>query len=69
MSCPPGCARPTPAQAHCPTCHATFGGVTAFDRHRRDGRCVDPRALGMVRRDGVWRQPMDPRKLARLRAL
>lgn len=58
MTCPPSCKRPSPAQAHCPTCHRTFGGVTGFDAHRKDGDCVDPTDFGMVERDGVWRTPM-----------
>ena len=36
-------------RAHCAKCHATFGGVTQFDAHRRDikgiGTCLDPAAI------------------------
>lgn len=28
--------------AHCATCHRTFTTVGAFDRHRRNGHCLDP---------------------------
>lgn len=43
--------------AHCSSCHRTFGGVTGFDTHRRNGRCLTPAKLGMELRDGIWRQP------------
>lgn len=38
------------AQAHCPSCHAHFGSVIGFDRHRVTGRCVDP--AGITARTG-----------------
>lgn len=54
------CVMPSLAQAHCPSCHRTFGGVTGFDKHRRFGRCTDPATLGMADNGrGVWRKPMD----------
>lgn len=65
--CTSACRRPTPTQAHCCTCHRTFGGVRGFDRHRRGGRCVPPEQLGMVDRDGVWRSPMPTEAAARIR--
>lgn len=34
--------------AHCASCHVTFTGVTAFDRHRRAGRCLIPAEAGLV---------------------
>ena len=58
MTCMTSCRQPTPAQAHCGVCHRTWGGVTGFDAHRRDGVCLDPATLGYVERDGVWRTPM-----------
>lgn len=59
MSCTRTCHRPSPNQAHCPSCHRTFGGGTGFDSHRRQGRCMDPEDLGMVADwKGVWRKPM-----------
>lgn len=27
---------------HCGSCHRAFQGTGAFDRHRRDGACIDP---------------------------
>jgi hypothetical protein len=33
---------------HCPTCHLTFSGVTHFDRHRRNGQCLDPADIGLI---------------------
>lgn len=59
MACTPQCVKPTPAQCHCVAeCHQTFGGVTMFDRHRRDGRCLDPAECGMTYRDGIWRETL-----------
>ena len=55
--CNPRCQPPTPSQAHCGTCHCTFGGVTSFDRHRRNGVCLDPVALGLRKIKGIWREP------------
>lgn len=63
--CVDECKRPTPAQAHCSVCHLTFGGVTGFDAHRRDGRCLDPAQLGYVESAGVWRRPMTDDAMAR----
>lgn len=57
--CTRGCRRPTPAQAHCSVCHRTFGGHWGFDKHRTEGRCLDPSHIGMVERDRVWRTPME----------
>lgn len=41
-------------RAHCAACHSTFGGVTSFDQHRRDGECVHPTELGLDERIGIW---------------
>ncbi|MFY1686426.1 hypothetical protein [Plantactinospora sp. WMMB782] len=65
MSCAT-CRPPTPAQAHCATCHRTFGGVTGFDAHRKDAACLDPAGFGYVERDGVWRTPMTDEARERL---
>lgn len=54
---PPG-PDPTPAQCKCTVCQQTFAGISLFDRHRRAGRCIDPRTVTgwrLVR--GVWRGP------------
>lgn len=70
--CEPDCVSPTPHQAHCTVCHKTFGGIRLFDRHRKDGVCLDPAGLGMVLTEkGVWRVPMsdeDREKMIKLRA-
>lgn len=57
MSCTIVCIQPSPTNAHCAgDCHNTFGTVSAFDRHRRDGQCLDPATLRMHRDDrGIWR--------------
>lgn len=28
--------------SHCAACHLTFDNLSAFDRHRRHGKCLDP---------------------------
>jgi hypothetical protein len=66
MSCTPDCRAPTPAQAHCTTCHRTFGGVWGFDAHRKNGQCVDPVTLGYIETDRVWRTPMSEEARQRL---
>jgi hypothetical protein len=66
--CTDRCLRPTPFQAHCPTCHRHFGGVTGFDKHRSNNHCLDPGAFGYVERDGIWREPMDQERVAAFRA-
>lgn len=69
-ACLDTCRRPSPAQAHCKSgCHRTFGGVGGFDRHRRDGQCLDPATLGYVERDGIWRLPLTEEDAARLGGL
>jgi hypothetical protein len=57
VSCLPSCIKPTPSQAHCATCHETFGSVRGFDRHRRGGQCLDPATMPGIHRNpaGVWR--------------
>lgn len=41
--------------AHCSGCHRTFGGVSGFDAHHRDGECADPSFLGFVLDDrSIW---------------
>jgi hypothetical protein len=47
---------PSPSQAQCGSCLQAFGGVSVFDRHRRNGVCLLPSDLGMYRdARGVWR--------------
>ena len=57
--------------AHCAAseCHRTFSTPVLFDRHRVNGRCVDPETIisaprdgspgerVMFFRDGMWRGP------------
>lgn len=70
MSCEPSCIRPTPSQAHCPTCHRTFGGVRGFDDHRHNGTCLDPTTKGYVRSaSGIWRTPMTEEYAARVQRM
>lgn len=63
-TCTWACVRPTPSQAHCGTCHETFGGVTGFDVHRKGGQCQTPK--GYVLTGGIWRLPMNEGYRARL---
>lgn len=32
---------------HCSSCHVTFSCITAFDGHRKDGKCRTPESLDM----------------------
>ena len=59
VGCTDACVEPRAGgpQAHCATCHTTFGGVRGFDAHRVDGACVPPGELGMRPDErGVWRR-------------
>lgn len=69
MTCLPTCRKPSPFQAHCGACHRSWGGVSGFDAHRKDGRCLDPASLGYVERDGVWRTPISDAARERLQSL
>lgn len=41
--------------SHCGSCHQTFSSVRHFDRHRRDGRCLDPESVGLtIGGRGYW---------------
>jgi hypothetical protein len=40
--------------AKCSTCHRRFADVETFDKHRKNGQCVDPEALYMTKRNGIW---------------
>ena len=45
--------------AHCVSCHATFTSVTGFDKHRKDGECINPPEVGLVdagRTYSCWKQ-------------
>lgn len=51
------CRFPKGSEAHCSVCHQTMSGVSYFDDHRRDGRCVPLTDLGLVEQDGLWTTP------------
>lgn len=34
--------------AHCATCHNTFTGVAAFDKHRQNGKCAHPAEVNLT---------------------
>jgi hypothetical protein len=66
VTCTTACIQPSRTNAHCTTCHHTFGSVTGFDRHRRNGECIAPTALPMHKdRRGVWRYDGNPRSARR----
>lgn len=70
MTCTTTCVQPSPSQCHCGACHITFGGLSGFDRHRRDGQCLTPEAIGYVRDPrGVYRAPITDEQRQRLAAL
>ncbi|MDQ2789284.1 MAG: hypothetical protein M3Y73_06100 [Actinomycetota bacterium] len=59
LSTCPGCQaswRGT-VRAHCRACHVTLDDDVVFDTHRRTGRCVHPRSLGLIVEGGVWSGP------------
>jgi hypothetical protein len=58
MPCQTTCVQPSPSQAHCAVCHLTWSGVSGFDRHRRNGRCLAPPEIGYADDGrGVFRAP------------
>ncbi len=65
MACTTDCHPPTPSQAHCGACHITMRTVTDFDRHRRDGQCLDPAAIGLVQVGRLWATPEGHRERER----
>lgn len=52
-----------PSRAHCGACHRTFGGVTGFDKHRKNGVCLNPTTIGLVLSTAwdyeIWTLPVD----------
>jgi hypothetical protein len=40
----------------CRSCGAHFSNVRAFEKHRRNGACVDPASVGLALRAGIWRR-------------
>ena len=72
--CDETCTHPAPSanskMCLCSVCHEVFGTPNNFDRHRQDGWCLDPAALGLrLTETGVWREAMDPDRLNRLSTL
>lgn len=60
---------PAASQALCSVCHEIFGGITAFDKHRENGWCINPVDLGFeIGSRGTWGEPMSQEKLNRLRS-
>jgi hypothetical protein len=58
VTCRPTYIQPSPSNAHCGACHHTLSGISAFDRHRRAGECLSPRAIGLrADHKGIWRYP------------
>jgi hypothetical protein len=56
MNCTNACVQPSPSNAHCASCHLTFGSVRGFDLHRRGGGCRYPGNLRMhLDAGGRWR--------------
>lgn len=41
-------------RCYCRECGQYFSTVGNFDRHRKDGACLDPANRGLICRDGVW---------------
>ena len=51
-------------RAHCcrrtAGCSHVFDDVALWDRHRRRGRCLDPRSLGLIPTiDGIWLRALE----------
>jgi hypothetical protein len=59
-------------RSHASCCHRTFSSLSAFDRHRKGGRCNDPAAVGLVPREKpfgtLWGWPAPVGGYAGLRA-
>lgn len=71
--CDGSCTHPRPTLntrlSLCTVCHEVFGTVNNFDRHRKDGWCLAPSAIGLrLTEHGVWRETMDPERIEALRA-
>jgi hypothetical protein len=53
-------------RCECGGCGRVFTGLTAFDRHRRNFRCVDPASVGLEQKpNGIWGWPPDARSRSR----
>ena len=40
--------------SHCGGCHETFGTLSDFDKHRREGKCLPPAEHLTQDDEGVW---------------
>lgn len=48
-------------------CHRTFNSLGAFDKHRKDFKCLDPLEIGMqMSETGIWGTPMSEELKAKL---
>lgn len=41
----------------CYGCRNLFSSPSAFDKHRKGGKCLDPAKIKLELKDGVWRYP------------
>ncbi len=64
--CREDCTIIGPVQAHCTVCHQTFTGTPTFDRHRRDGGCLNPADLGLTKVRHLWATPEGHAKRAHM---
>lgn len=52
--------RPGTNIAHCTVCCVTFGGLSGFDRHRKNGVCLRPETIGLtLSQYGYWVRKME----------
>jgi hypothetical protein len=70
--CTPGCSHPRPnigtSTALCTVCHESFNTVSNYDRHRRDGWCLNPEEIGLRKAStGHWVYAATPEEIERLR--
>ncbi len=54
----------------CAACDETFSGITTFDQHRVEGRCVNPAEVGLEiqnrTRGSLWADPRAKEAFKRL---
>lgn len=51
-------------RCHCVTCHETFSSASAFDKHRKNFKCLAPASRSLVLVDGYWGQAGNKPRLA-----
>jgi hypothetical protein len=55
-------------RCHCTGCHESFNSIGAFDRHRRNFKCINPKDLGMIQDEKqIWASPMPEKWLKNLK--